>query len=57
MEEVIWITEDTEFINVNNGVITRTVNDITDISKTTKVIIKCGSYSDSIIVSIDPNKK
>ena len=57
MEEVIWITEDTEFINVNNGVITRTVNDITDISKTTRVIIKCGSYSDSIIVSVDPNKK
>lgn len=51
MEEVIWTMENTEFVNVNNATLSRTKTDV-DPSKTTKVIAKCGSYSDSAIVNI-----
>lgn len=55
MEEVIWVMESTKYLNVNNAIMNRIVDNIEDNSET-KVVAKCGSYSDSAIVYIEPNE-
>lgn len=49
MEEVIWLMEDTKHFNVNDAILTR-LSDNLEKDYQTKVVAKCGSYSDSAIV-------
>ena len=49
MEEVVWVMESTKYLNVNDAVMRRTVDNIEN-NFETKVVAKCGSYSDSAIV-------
>ena len=49
MEEVVWVMESTKYLNVNDAIMKRTVDNIEN-NFETKVVAKCGSYSDSAAV-------